>query len=123
MQATMADQGKRNSDSVDLSDPESTTAAKTAKCVSQVILLFGSLSGQYRVAKSSSPRSHLNIAPTKPSGLTGRAKSATTHPIILTANEDDESSATEDEVIDDLEYSTSSKDSLVRPPISHVSLR
>ena len=123
MQATMADQGKRNSDSADLSDPESTTAAKTAKCVSQVILLFGSLSGQYRVAKSSSPRSHLNIAPTKPSGLTGRAKSATTHPIILTAN-DNESSATEDEeVIDNLKYSTSSKDSLVQPPISHVSLR
>ena len=71
MQATMVDQRKKNSDSVDLSDPESTTAAKTAKCVPQVILLFSSLSGQYRVARSSSPHSHLNIAPTKPSGLTG----------------------------------------------------
>jgi len=69
--------------------------------------------------KSSSPRSHQDVAPNKPSGLAGRAKATTIYPTATTADEDSESGiSSEGEVTDDLEFSTDSKDSLVNPPTS-----
>lgn len=111
-QATKANQGKRDANSADLS--ELTMVTKVTRFVAQVYSLFGSLNG-YRVTKSSSPRSSKDIASNKPSGLTGSAKPTIIPPTATTADEGDESStSTEDEeVIDNLEFSTSSENSLV----------
>lgn len=110
-------QGKRNADSANLPEPELTTVTKVTKYVSQLASPFNSLSSYPRVAKSSSPRSHQDIAPSKPSGFTGAARTATAHPTVATVDEDDEPSMpTEDEeAADDLEFSNGSNDSLVRP--------
>jgi hypothetical protein len=100
---------------VDLSEPEPTVVTKATKCVTRADSSFNSLSNYHRVAKLSYPRSHKNTAPKKPSGLTGPAKAITIHPTTTTADEDDESSTTieDEEIVDNIEYSTSSKDSLV----------
>jgi len=88
--------------------------AKVTRFVAQVYSLFGSLNG-YRVTKLSSPHSSKDIASNKPSGLTSLAKPTIMPPTATTADEGDESStSTEDEeVIDNLEFSTSSENSLV----------
>jgi hypothetical protein len=82
------------------------------------------LNGDYRFAKSSSPRSHQDhLTPNKPSGLARAAKSTTMQLIANAADEDGESNIStesDEEITEDHESSAGSKDSIVSPPCALV---
>ena len=76
------------------------------------------LSDNYRTTESSMQSSDQDVTPSKPTGLASRTK-AIVHPTATAVSEDDEpDTLTEaEEIDDDLEYSTSLTDTLVRPCI------
>lgn len=111
-QVTTINQGKRDADSADLSDPEVTKIKKISKYVARSgDPSFGSLNGYHRVTK---------LGPNKPSGLAGPVK--VIHPASTTDEDDETGLLTEDEeVADDPKFATkASNDSLVSPPACHL---
>jgi len=120
IQATKTDHGKRSAESADLSEPEQAMAVKVTKYV-PLPDLFDTLSDCCRAAGSSYPNPRQD-ALSKPSRLINSVKTTIANLAAADADGDEESNEpTEDEVVDDIEYTTGSGDSLVRPPPSFLS--